>query len=489
MDDLEGSQAVIYARYSSDKQTEDSIEAQVRACREYAARHGVSVLRVYSDEAISGKGAKTASRAQYQKMLRDADKGMFGVILIHKYDRIARNLGEHVSLEKRLSDKGISLIAVAQDFGNTKEAKIMRALMWSLSEYYIDNLAEETKKGLKETALKGLHTGGYAPFGYDVVRQTYVINELEAAYVRKMFDAAQAGEGFKELIEEMAAAGITGKRGKPIRYPQIYEILKNEKYTGVYLYSPTEAKNRADRRTKPDSIKIENAMPKIIDKAQFMEVQKIMAERKQTGKKAGYLCSRLVYCSCGARMHGMTSKRKGHEYRYYYCPKKCGAPVVHMEEVDKAATDYLKTLLSAENQKKIIAALREYQAGEGARMEEFKSALKKRINEKQAQYNALLANLSSGALPPAVVEDIGAQMQSIKAEIETLKNTEPPKDFTVGTIKAWLASLKANPDVDAVRLLIERIDVVRDEQKNKTGFNIQSTLKTVLCESGCGGRI
>lgn len=146
-------QAVIYVRFSSDKQTEDSIEAQVRACREYAAGHGLTVGEVYADEAVSGKGSKTASRRAYQRLLRDAEKGLFDTILIHKYDRIARNLGEHVNLEQRLRRAGVSLIATAQDFGNTKEAKIMRALMWSLSEYYIDNLAEETKKGHRETAL------------------------------------------------------------------------------------------------------------------------------------------------------------------------------------------------------------------------------------------------------------------------------------------------------------------------------------------------
>ena len=229
--------AVIYARYSSDKQSEDSIEAQIRACREYAAKHDFNVLSVYADEAISGK---TANRAQYQKMLRDCNKGLFDTILIHKYDRIARNLGEHVNLEMKLREKGITLIAVAQDFGNTKEAKIMRALMWSLSEYYLDNLSSETKKGHKETALKGLHNGGYAPFGYDVVNQTYIINELEAGYVKRIFDAALNREGFTSLIDEMDKAGIRGKRGKPIKYPQIYEMLRNEKYTGVYTYSQEE---------------------------------------------------------------------------------------------------------------------------------------------------------------------------------------------------------------------------------------------------------
>lgn len=82
-------------------------------------------------------------------------------------------------------------------------------------------------------------------------------------------------------------------------------MLRNEKYTGVYVYSLKQEKNRADRRTKPNAIRIENALPIIIDKAQFDEVQKIMNERKQSGKKAEYLCSGLIYCECGAKMHGM----------------------------------------------------------------------------------------------------------------------------------------------------------------------------------------
>lgn len=360
--------AAIYARYSSDKQTEDSIEAQVRACREYAGAKGYLVVDVYADEAISGKGSATFSRKQYQKLLRDAEKGIFDTILIHKYDRIARNLGEHVNLEKKLDAMGVTLIATAQDFGTSNEAKIMRALMWSLSEYYLDNLSSEVKKGHRETALKGLHNGGVAPFGYDVVNQCYIINEVEAAYVKKLFDAALNREGFTEILHEMETRGIKGKRGKTIKYPQIYEMLRNEKYTGVYAYSPQEEKRRSDRREKPNAIRIENALPIIISKAQFMEVQQIMTERKQTGAKGGYLCSGLVYCECGAKMHAMKSKRKGHEYPYYYCSVHCGASVVRVEDVDKAAVNYLHDLLSPENQQTIMAALREYQDGEQGRI-------------------------------------------------------------------------------------------------------------------------
>jgi len=473
--------AVIYARFSSDLQREESIDAQLRACREYAAHKELNIIGVYADEAVSGR---TVQRSQYQKLLRDCQKGGFDIILIHKYDRIGRNLGEHVNLTAKLDKLGVQLIAVSQDFGNTAEAKIMRSLMWSLSEYYVDNLANETRKGLKENALKGLHNGGVAPFGYDVRDKRYVINELEAEYVRRIFDAALHRQGFKNIIEELSERGITGKRGKPIKYSQIYEMLRNEKYTGVYAYSVEEEKDRASRRSKPNAIKIENALPIIIDKAVFEEVQKIMNDRKQTGKKNGYLCSGLVYCECGSKMHGMKSERKGHTYFYFGCSKRCGAPSIRMEEIDNAAIKYLHELLNKENQERISKELRAYKGGERERLEDFNAILKKKIVEKEQRYNNLLSNLATGALPALVVSDIGKEMEALKAEIECLKHTEPPKDYSVETIRNWLESLKAAPDEAAVRLLVERIDI-----KNKTVFNIQSTLKTVLGEIGCGGWI
>ena len=106
------------------------------------------------------------------------------------------------------------------------------------------------------------------------------------------------------------------------------------------------------------------------------------------------------------------------------------------------------------------------------------------MTEKQRQYDALMASLASGTLPPEVMADVGVKMKTIKEEITALRETEPPKDYTVPQIKAWLESLKAASDENAVHLLIERIDV-----KDKTAFNVQSTLNTVLGKIGCGGRI
>lgn len=472
----------IYTRYSSDHQKEESIEAQIRACEEYAARHGLVITGTYEDRAVSAKNDK---RPEFQRMMRDAESGDFQVVLVHKYNRFARRMTDHVKYEERLNSVGVSLIAVAEDFGTGKEAIIMKSLMRSLSEYYLVDLGDEVKKGHREVALKGLHNGGYPPFGYDVVNQEYIINEVEAGYVKKMYQCAANREGFKDLIAEMNAAGICGKRGKPFRYSSIYEILRNEKYTGVYIYSPQEESNRADRRQKPNAIRLENALPVIIDRGLWEEVQTVMNGRKQTGAKGEYLCSGLVYCgNCGAKMHAITTHRKGHEYKKYYCSARCGAKMTNVDYIDAVVTGYLDNLLSESNQHKIVCALHLYAAGEKARTVDFNAGIRSQIAQKERQMTALIGNLSAGVLPPEVVADIGERIKSLKLEIASLQEAKPPKDYTNDEIIRWLNSLREEENrKKAVQLLVDKITI------KKTDANVESTLTSVLSKIGCGGRI
>lgn len=386
--------------------------------------------------------------------------------------------------------KGVRLVAVDQDFGEGKEAKLMRTMMWALSEYYIDNLAGETTKGLMETAHKALHTGGVPPFGYEVVEQKYVINELEAGYVQRMFQCALDGVGYTDLLAEMEAAGIRGKRGAILKYTQIYEILKNERYTGVYLYSPQEEEKRADRRIKPNAIRIEGGMPAIVSKEIFEKVQKLMNQKKRTGAKGDYLCSRLVYCgNCGEKMHASTTKKGDHTYSIYTCSKKCGFGSVRAELIDEAACMYLRGLLSDSVQEEIKTALRQYIRTEKDRVVEHNKLVKAQLAERKSQIDALIENLASGKLPPEVVEQIGGKIAALKQEMEVLSVSEPPRDYTTEQIITWLGSIREAPDETAVRLLIERIEVKKDKEKATAEFNIISTLNSVVGKNGCGGRI
>lgn len=469
--------AVIYARYSSERQNELSIDAQIRECNEYAKKKSITIIGKYSDEAISGR---TGNRDGFQRMLHDAKKKTFEIVLVHKIDRLARNRKLFEDAIWDLNELGIDVIAVAQDFGKSKEGRLMTGIVADLAQFYSENLAEETRKGHKEVALKGEFNGGLPPFGYDVENKKYVINEKEAPYVKKMFQTALNQDSYKELIREMRAAGIKGKRGKEIGRTQIYEILRNEHYTGVYRYSLNEEENRTDRRAKPNAIRLENAFPAIINKDLFNSVQKILDSRKRAGRKADYLCSGLVYCgNCGAKMHVYKSDRKGHTYYYYRCPEKCGNRTVLLDDVDLVAKKYLLELFSQETQEKISIALRKYKGTEKERTRVFQKALNDKIQEKEKEYDNVMYNFSSGKLPPELIETFSKKLLTLQEEIEVLKNTKPPVDFSGDLINKWLDSLKKNPDRKAMLTFIDRIEVKRDEN-NKTDLKVESTLKPVL---------
>lgn len=147
----------------------------------------------------------------------------------------------------------------------------------------------------------------------------------------------------------------------------------------------------------------------------------------------------LIYCgNCGAKMHVYKSTRKGHTYLYYRCSEGCGASVVKLEDVDKVAKAYVQELLSEDTQRKVAQVLRNYKGHEEDRTASFKAAVAKKISEKEAAYNNLLANMAAAVLPPEVVADLSAKMQALKSEISELQAAEPPVDYSVDTIREWL---------------------------------------------------
>lgn len=430
--------AVIYARYSSDNQTEMSIDAQIRACTEYAVKHGLNIIRTYTDEAISGT---TNKRPGYQQMLTDAFNEEYNTILIHKYDRIARSLEEQVNLRSKLKQLNIKLIAVAQDYGEGKDAELSKGIQWVLGEYYSANLAEETRKGHKELALKGMHNGGVAPFGYDVVDRKYQINELEAYYVRWMFRSCINGESYKEVIDAMAKANIIGKRGKPIGYNQIYDILRNEKYTGTYVYCEKEPENREERRSKPNAIRIYDAFPAIVDYDTWTQAQNIINSRRHSGPSHKHRCSGLVYCAeCGAKMYLHRSTRKGHHYSRYVCSAKCGAPTILIEEIDAAVDAYLDELFSEKNIADVETALKNFKQYN----KNSKEALRIEQNRRLKKVNEEIQNITQILLSGKFLENASYYdsllSQKLK-EREEIKNLKP-NIIKESEVRKWLSGIK-----------------------------------------------
>lgn len=455
--------AVIYARFSSDMQREESIDAQVRACKEYAVKNGMSVVRIYADKAISGKSDK---RPEFQKMIQESK--LFDVVLIHKYNRFARRMKDHLIYEDKLNQNDCTLISVTEDFGQGKNSIIVKTVLQAISQYYIMDLADEVKKGHKENALKALFNGGVAPFGYDIVDLKYVINEKEAYWVQKMFDCAYRKKGFSELLKEMSAAGVVGKRGKPLQYSSVYEILRNEKYTGTYVYDPEPTKH--NRRDKTNAIRIEDAIPEIVPKAIFDQVQKNRRGRKLS--KNDYPLKGLVYCEeCGSKMT-VHFANKRNESPYFYCSNKCTGSI-KMEVVEAAVKDYVNALMKPEAMEELKVYLYRYQQSQNKAVKDFNRTIEKSIIEKKAEMEKLVMKLTEvdDDLTPIVSD----QIRKVRDEIAALEMQEPPQSFSPVQIDGFVNHLGTDFTNESLSVIIEKVEISKEKE-----VKVYSTLTSLL---------
>ena len=149
--------AVIYARYSSDSQTEQSIEGQLRVCEEYAAKNNIVVIDTYIDRAMTGTND---NRPDFQRMIRDSAKKTFGYVLVYKFDRFSRNKYETAIHKKALKDNGVRVISATEYIPDSPEAIILESMLEGYAEYYSAELSQKVKRGMNESRRKGNFTGG-----------------------------------------------------------------------------------------------------------------------------------------------------------------------------------------------------------------------------------------------------------------------------------------------------------------------------------------
>ena len=222
--------AVIYARYSSDKQSEQSIEGQLRVCNDYAQRNNITVVDTYIDRAMTGKND---NRAAFQKMLKDSARKNWDLVLIYKIDRFGRNKYEIAVNKHTLKMNGTRVISVMENIPDTPEGIILESLLEGMAEYYSAELSQKVKRGMRETRLKGNFTGGSLVYGYKVVDHKVVVNEEEAEVVNYIFSQFAMGVYVKDIMEALKQKGITN-RNKPFSRSSVYYLLQNEKYAGIY---------------------------------------------------------------------------------------------------------------------------------------------------------------------------------------------------------------------------------------------------------------
>lgn len=363
--------AVIYARYSSYGQTEQSIEGQVRECTDYAKLNNILIVDSYIDRAMTGTND---NRTAFQRMLKDSAKGAWDLILVYKLDRFSRNKYEMAIHRKTLKDNGVRLVSVKENIPDTPEGIILESMLEGMAEYYSVELAQKVKRGQKETRIKGNYCGGGIPYGYKVEKidgnKKYVICEEEAKIVTRIFEEYASGKIARKIIEDLTADGIRARNGKPMGRCMIYGILQNERYSGIY-------------RHKTDGV-FTDTFPRIIPQVLFDAVQKINEENK-IGRypQVEYLLRFKLKCGyCGHSISADAgTSSTGEVLRYYKCSgkkrmiNKCPKKPLRKEDLEKFVIDTtIRVLDNSNNLDLLVDKIIE-------------------INKSRASQNALLALL------------------------------------------------------------------------------------------------
>lgn len=411
---------VIYARYSAGpRQTDQSIEGQLRVCTDFCKQRGLTVIDTYCDRHISGR---TDERPEFQRLIADAKHKKFEAVVVYKTDRFARNKYDSAVYKRELKRNGIQIFYAAEAIPDGPEGIILESLMEGLAEYYSAELAQKIKRGMHESALKCQSTGSGRPLGYRVDEQKHFQIDPESAQtVQTIFEQYIKGESNAAICELLNSRGLRTAQGKPFNKNSINRIIKNRKYIGEYRYH---------------DIVVEGGMPAIISKDTFNLAQAEM-ERRRTRKapkspKAEYLLAGRLFCGhCKGPMQGVSGTGKsGNKWYYYYCGntrgknKTCDKKQVSRDRLERAVVDFtVRYILQEDVLEELARKVHAAQERQNDTASEIAFYEKKLADNKKSIANVLRA-IESGAATqtlPARLQELENEQAVILGELSFLK--------------------------------------------------------------------
>lgn len=411
---------VIYARYSAGpRQTDQSIEGQLRVCTDFCKQRRLTVIDTYCDRHISGR---TDERPEFQRLIADAKRKKFEAVVVYKTDRFARNKYDSAVYKRELKRNGIQIFYAAEAIPDGPEGIILESLMEGLAEYYSAELAQKIKRGMHESALKCQSTGSGRPLGYRVDEQKHFQIDPESAQtVQTIFEQYIKGESNAAICELLNSRGLRTAQGKPFNKNSINRIIKNRKYIGEYRYH---------------DIVVEGGMPAIISKDTFNLAQAEM-ERRRTRKapkspKAEYLLAGRLFCGhCKGPMQGVSGTGKsGSKWYYYYCGntrgknKTCDKKQVSRDRLERAVVDFtVRYILQEEVLEELARKVHAAQERQNDTASEIAFYEKKLADNKKSIANVLRA-IESGAATqtlPARLQELENEQAVILGELSFLK--------------------------------------------------------------------
>ena len=467
--------AVIYARYSSDNQREESIEGQIRECTAYAEKNGITVIKHYIDRALS---AKTDNRPEFQQMIKDSEKRLFDIVLVWKLDRFARNRYDSAHYEYQLERNHVKLVSATEPISEGPAGIMVKSMLTGMAEYYSAELSEKVVRGMTENVLKGKYNGGTIPIGYTVDEEKFFqIDPLKAPFVVEAFQRYNDGATMKELMNWLNDSGVTTNRNQKFTYNSIQTLLTNRRYIG---------ENRFKDIVMPDSI------PVIIEKELFDSVQdKIAKNRRAPARHKAeddYLLTTKLFCGmCGAMMFGEcgTSRNKN-VHHYYKCAnakrtKTCKKKTVRKEWLeDLVVCETMKMIHDDDCIQSIVDAVMILQEQENTVL----PLLEKQMKDIENGIENLLNAIQAGVLTSSTkgrLEKLEAQQKELEIRIAEEKLAKPK--VSADFVKFWLTNFrKLDPNVKSHRetLINTFVNVVYlYDEKVLITFNYKDGTKTI----------
>ena len=338
---------VIYARFSSHNQTEQSIEGQLKVCYEYAAANDYTVISEYIDRAMSGK---YDNRAEFQQMISDSDRHTFEAVLVYQLDRFARNRYDSAIYKSKLRKNGVRVISAKENISDDASGILVEGVLESMAEYYSAELSQKIHRGMEINAEKCLSNGSNPGLGFKVGEDRhFYVDEEEAATVREIFERYASGETKAEIIRDLNRRKIKTSLGRDFSPNSLTRLLRNKRYIGVYMYK---------------GIETPGGMPRILDDELFNRVQSILNKNKtapaRTHGEGEYLLTTKLFCGhCKEMMIGYGGTGKsGKQYHYYICKKarkkKCNKKIISKDYIENRVVEECLKLLT-EDRIKFIA--------------------------------------------------------------------------------------------------------------------------------------
>lgn len=429
--------AVIYARFSSHNQTEQSIEGQLKTCYEFAQKNGYTIVGEYIDRAISGT---TDARPDFLRMIDDSAKKAFQYVLVYQLDRFARNRYDSATYKARLKKNGVRVLSARENITDDASGILVEGLLESMAEYYSAELAQKIRRGMDINAEKCLCTGGNIALGFKVAPDKhFIVDEDTAPIVLKIFELYASGQTVTQICETMNNQGVRTSRGVPFNKNSLRKLLQNKCYIGIYTYKDKE---------------IPGGMPRIVPDDLFYQVQEMMFKNKKaparSKAKQEYLLTTKLFCGhCRDMMTGIKgNSHTGRAYYYYKCNnakrKQCSKKAVQKDYIENLVIEECRKQLTPANIDKIareVVALCE--------REKDTSGLKRieklmRENERK-QRN--LMNAVSECEIESVRKSLYAEISRLCTELDTLKSEYAIEkagtvSLTITEVKFFLSQLR-----------------------------------------------